>query len=317
VTTQVTDAVTIVHGPGGCTHHNFSLLHATLQGNDSPRIPRLLSSSLDELGVIFGGEESLERAIRDARREDPGAIFVLSTCVVATIGDDVESVCRRGWGIPVIPIPGGGFLGGAFHEGMQNALIALTSLAPPATGTREGIAIVGERNLEYEVEENYAEMQRILRLLGLEPGIRFIRNITTEGIPRLGSCAAALLRDDALAGVSAHLQQHFSLPCISPFPQGSDTSGFIRRLGEITGVPVDSALAEERRRREEMLQEFADLRGTAIALPCRSPWAYALGESLGLRITPAGTAVPCPADPPVGLMGTARLLHRWRRVLHA
>jgi hypothetical protein len=217
----------------------------------------------------------------------------------------------------VIPVPGGGFLGGSFHEGMQNALIALSALAPEATGPREGIAIVGERNLEYEVDENYAEVQRILRLLGLEPRIRFIRTITADAIPRLGSCAAALLRDSTLGGVGAHLQRHFSLPCVSPFPEGPDTSGFIRRLGAVTGIPAECAVEEEHHRREEMLREFANLRGSAVALPGRSPWAHALGESLGLQITPAGTAVPCPIDPPVGLTGTTRLLHRGRRVLHA
>jgi len=44
VLTEVRDAVCIIHGPAGCAHHNFSLLHATLFSNDRLEVPRLLST---------------------------------------------------------------------------------------------------------------------------------------------------------------------------------------------------------------------------------------------------------------------------------
>ena len=100
VTTEVTDGVTIIHGPAGCSQHNASLIHATLLDHDTPHLLRIHSSNLDEAGVIFGGEGALAACIREAAEGDPSAsaIFVLSTCVVQTIGDDVGGVCRRDWG---------------------------------------------------------------------------------------------------------------------------------------------------------------------------------------------------------------------------
>ena len=117
VTTEVTDGVTIIHGPAGCSQHNASLIHATLLDHDTPHLLRICSSDLDERGVIFGGEGALASCIREAAREEPPVIFVLSTCVVQAIGDDVAGVCRRDWGLPVIPVPSSGFLGGGFRTG--------------------------------------------------------------------------------------------------------------------------------------------------------------------------------------------------------
>ncbi|MDD1671031.1 MAG: nitrogenase component 1, partial [Methanomicrobiales archaeon] len=140
VTTEVTDGLSIVHGPAGCTQHNASLLHATLLGEDTPHLLRILSSDLDEAGVIFGGEGALAATLGEAISRGPAVIFVLSTCVVQTIGDDVGGVCDRGWGVPVIPVPGSGFLGGGFADGMRNALIAFGERAPEGRegGDRDG-----------------------------------------------------------------------------------------------------------------------------------------------------------------------------------
>src|SRR5690606_27884173 len=112
VTTQVADGITIVHGPAGCAHHNFSLLHATRRENGENPIPAIRSSDLVEEQVIFGGEEALEAAIAGALREGPAAIFVVSTCVAETIGDDAAAVCARQRDVPVVYIPTGGSRGG-------------------------------------------------------------------------------------------------------------------------------------------------------------------------------------------------------------
>ena len=66
VTTSVTDAVSILHGPDGCAHHNFSLLHALHSDNEQLSLPAILSTSLKEQEIIFGGERALEDTIAGA-----------------------------------------------------------------------------------------------------------------------------------------------------------------------------------------------------------------------------------------------------------
>jgi nitrogenase molybdenum-iron protein alpha/beta subunit len=194
VTTQVRDAVSIIHGPKGCAHHNFSLFHATGLDNERVAVPDLVSSSLTESDIVFGGEEALSRTIRSVTGRDVAAVFVLSTCIVETIGDDVDAVCGRGYPVPVIHLPTAGFLGGNFQDGVNKALIALAGLAEPVPAGRT-VNIIGEKNLEFEVEENYAEIVRLLTLLGLPGGLRFVHDITLNEISGLGSAQLNILRD--------------------------------------------------------------------------------------------------------------------------
>jgi nitrogenase molybdenum-iron protein alpha/beta subunit len=323
VTTEVTDGVTIIHGPAGCSQHNASLLHATLLDHDTPHLLRICSSDLDEAGVIFGGEGALAACIREAAREDPSVIFVLSTCVVQAIGDDVAGVCRRDWGLPVIPVPSSGFLGGGFQDGMRNTLIALGDCAGDSGDRGEGVTLVGEKNLEGDVEENFWEVRRILALLGQRVRLRFVRGITGAGIRDISQGRLNILREPELLAVGQSFAARFGTPFIASFPVG--LSGSLRFIGETAGIlgldPAD-ALEKERAYQEDALAGFEDLRDERIRIASplgesADPFATELAASLGLVLRKDGVPLPLPSPLPVGTGGLVRLLHRWRRVLHA
>jgi nitrogenase molybdenum-iron protein alpha/beta subunit len=324
VTTEVTDGVTIIHGPAGCSQHNASLIHATLLDHDTPHLLRIHSSDLNEVGVIFGGEGALAACIKEAASGDPSAIFVLSTCVVQTIGDDVSGVCRRDWGVPVIPIPGSGFLGGGFQDGMRNALIALGDLGE-AGGDREGgITLVGEKNLEDDVEENFREVSRLLAFLGGKAGLRFVRGIGGADLQRISRGRLNILREPELRVVGESLAARFGTPYVGSFPIGlSGSLRFIEETAGFLGLDPVGALEEERAFQEEALAGFEDLGGERVSVP-PSPWSAdaesftaELTATLGLRLGGEGIPLPLPSPLPVGTRGIVRLLHRWRRVLHA
>lgn len=94
------NAVVIMHGPIGCgycstattgTGKSFKRLR---DPNSSGTI--WLSSNLDENDVIGGGEEKLKEAVLFADREyRPEIIVVVSSCVPALIGDDVDSILEN------------------------------------------------------------------------------------------------------------------------------------------------------------------------------------------------------------------------------
>jgi len=226
VTTGVKDAVTIIHGPPGCAHHNFSLLHATILDNDCMIIPTVMSSGMTEREVIFGGEDVLMSAIRQAASGDPGIIFILSTCIAETIGDDVSAVARN-TGDMVCVVPTGGFLGGDFETGFSQALIALSNLARPVINVNEHIKehsgsvnLIGEKNLEYEVMENFLEVRRLVSLLNLTINLRFAHDITCADIALLPLASVNILREPALSPVGDHLRSEFGTPFIDSFPMG-------------------------------------------------------------------------------------------------
>jgi nitrogenase molybdenum-iron protein alpha/beta subunit len=323
VTTQVRDAITIVHGPKGCTHHNFSLLHATGLDNDRILHPDIISTGLSENDIIFGGEGALKRTLDAVAQQHAGAVFVLSTCMVDTIGDDVAAVCRGNYDMPVIPIRTAGFLGGTFQNGVNNALNSIADTAEPCAGTPI-VNIIGERNLEYEVEENYAEISRLLDALGIPVNVRLIRNCSLHDLSRLGAAQLNILRDDEVRPVGERLQQRFGTPFISSFPVGF--GGTIRFLDSVAGnfgLKNEQTICRELVLQDEILTEFDDLSGTSITFDPAGmdsdtyTVAREIAKEIAVTIAPDGCMVPLPLSPPIGTNGIRHLLHRWRRALHA
>ncbi|MDI6866398.1 nitrogenase component 1 [Methanoculleus sp.] len=323
VATEVRDAVCVIHGPAGCTHHNFSLLHATNLSNDRGDLPRLLSSHLLENDIIFGGEDALETALEQALALSPASIFVLSTCIVETIGDDVAAVCTKDRGVPVIPIPTAGFLGGVFETGVRNALSAVASLARPSSEKSISANLIGEKNLEYGVDENAAEVNRLLKRLGLPVNLRFVRGIMTRDVSRLGAAAVNILREPALRVVGEELKRRYGTPYIKSFPIGlGGTCRFLEEVGRVCGIDSLTAVEEERAYQTAMLERFDDLAGKRVCFQSPHPMLRGdpeveaicaeCADALGLIIDPDGVAIPSPYPPPVGTAGVGRMLNRWR-----
>jgi len=328
VTTHVQDGISIVHGPAGCAHHNFSLLHATLLNNDTVDVPGILSTGLTESDIIFGGEDALERCIAGALDASlaPASVFVISTCIVDTIGDDVWAISSREWGVPVIPIPTSGFLGGVFQSGFINALLALGDLAVPCRTAVDGVNLIGEKNLEYDVDENYREVSRLLAMLGLVVNVRLARKIRTHEIRQISAGALNILREPALAPVGVRLEQRFGTPYIDSFPVGlSGTLRFLRDAGAVCGRESEEAIQKEAGHQQQMLERFTDIRGASVRFDRLHPLLNAdraadeliaeLAHALDLTISPSGVPLPAPYPAPVGTAGIRRMLHRWRKII--
>ncbi|MDR1873358.1 MAG: hypothetical protein LBS60_15780 [Deltaproteobacteria bacterium] len=96
----ISDVVVIDHGPVGCSAGiiNWNVNYqgiAKLAGFKARRI-KVVSTNLLEADTVYGAEEKLKRAIRTAKaRHNPGAIFVLSTCVSSVIGEDIAAVVKE------------------------------------------------------------------------------------------------------------------------------------------------------------------------------------------------------------------------------
>lgn len=324
VTTAIEGAVTVIHGPAGCAHHNFSLFHALCTGRDEPWLPAIVSTDLSESDIVFGGEEALARSIRRiAAGGSCSLVCVLQTCVSGTIGDDVDSVCGEDYGVPVIPIPTAGFLGGGFHDGHVRALL---SLVPPARMGEKTISanIIGEKTLEFEREVHYNEVSRLLSAIGVPVCTRFVCRSSVEGISRLPRGSVNILRDPSMIPVGEYLEKKFGTPYVSSFPIGpSGTIRFLEDVGDILSLDVSAAVAEEEARQERIFWEFRLLRGERIWFGESSGHATSLGacreiaKAAGMPVHPSGKHVPVPDPFPVGTGGIRKILSLWRRACRA
>ena len=323
VTTAVRGAVSLVHGPEGCAHHTSSLLFSQFLEQGDVRIPPVHSTCLPTEGVIFGGEEYLRSAIKTVLARSPSLVFLLSSCVSDMIGDDCDAVAAEFQGAPVIPVASGGFLGGSFNDGVEQALMTIVSGITPGEPQCGEVCLVGEKNLEFEAEAQYSEVRRLLLMLGLTPSVRLVRDACLEDIRGAGNSSLFIQREPGLSRVGEYISRRFSAPVISSFPAGfAGTLAFLRQAGEAAGVDPGPAIREEQRHQKSLLEEFANLRGIPAALPGDNHGlSFVLGSEIAdlLNLPIRDGAPPLPVgDPfPVGTTGVARVLHRWRRMVRA
>ncbi|MCL6457832.1 MAG: hypothetical protein K6T85_07485, partial [Gorillibacterium sp.] len=94
---SIRDSVVVVHSPVGCGANMLQTAGINKvfqqQRATSARGLRWISTNLDEVDVIQGGEKKLRQAVLLAEKEfRPEAIIVMNACVPALIGDDIDSI---------------------------------------------------------------------------------------------------------------------------------------------------------------------------------------------------------------------------------
>lgn len=92
------DIINITHGPIGCGYYSWLTRRNQSRSEDSQEnyIPYCFSTDMQDSNIVFGGEQKLKDAIREAYELfHPKAIAIFSTCPVGLIGDDVHRVARQ------------------------------------------------------------------------------------------------------------------------------------------------------------------------------------------------------------------------------
>ena len=336
VTTFLRDSATIVHGPKGCCHQASSVLHSSMLYNECFEIPDIFSSAMDEKNIIFGGEDSLNDAIKEALDEDFRCIFVIGTCISDTIGDDIESVCagfNEKYSVPVIPINASGFLGGSFEDGFISALKGASEIIGDNCNSSDKyfddcqikplVNIIGEKNLEYEVDANFSEIKRLLNLLGADLNVRFIRNTTFDDIQNFNCASLNIIREDTTGDIKRHFEKLTNIPCISSYPYGiSNTLEFLKEAGEYLNINPDLAIEHEIDYQKEMFESFSDLRGEKISFDsfgfqkADSNIFTEIARHTGIVLDSDGVTIPIPFFTPVGTGGVFHMLSQWRRFIN-
>jgi nitrogenase molybdenum-cofactor synthesis protein NifE len=173
----IADALHLVHGPIGCAAYTWDIRGALSSG---PELHRLsFSTDLQEMDVIFGGEDKLYRALIELiDRHHPKAAFVYSTCIVGIIGDDLEGVCKKvseEKGIPVLPVQSEGFKGNkrAGYDAACQAMFRLVGTGDTTGISDKSLNILGDFNLAGEIW--------IIRDYFKRMGIEVVANITGDG----------------------------------------------------------------------------------------------------------------------------------------
>ncbi|HJJ49841.1 MAG TPA: oxidoreductase [Methanocorpusculum sp.] len=323
VTAYIKNAITVVHAPKGCVHQTFSMYHAMLANESIPSIPTFVTSNLTDREVIFGGETALSDALDKATEKNPELILVISSCIPETIGDDCFAVCNSHKNADkIIYIPTSGFLGGKAEDGENTALISIAKSIKKQNIKPMTVAIIGEKNLESEIEENFKEISRLLKLLGITIIIRYCHAITKDEMRALGEAAFFISRDERVERAGTEIAKQFGRPLVQGYPSGlSSEIQFLKDCGRACNLSTESiriAVETELNLQNEMLNEFKELRGLAIHIsdePFEGTYAVAkeVMERLNIREEIGGREVKLPFYLPVGIAGIRKMLYLWRR----
>ena len=316
IVNTITDAVVIVHGSigcGGAGHTQNAGVRGTqmARGNANPRGTLWLSTNLNERDVITGGEEKLEKAIKEAdRRYRPSAIIVVSSCVPGIIGDDIDAVAQRiqpEVSSKICPVHCEGFrtkimataYDAIYHSVARNLLDKDIQQTPVITDeleeTRERLRrsrLVNLMNVSSigSVDEN--EMKRLLQGLGLDVQIfpcaahpDDFRKVT-EAALSISTCPT---HDDYFV---KHLQQRYGVPYVQRFmPIGiENTNSWLRAVAQCFNQEdvAEAIIKRETIELEEALAPLKkDLQGKKAMISAGEVRALSLGnllQELGMEI---------------------------------
>ncbi len=139
VLAPIKNTIHIVHGAVGCAYYGSSVRKKNYL---------IVSSDIDELNIIYGGENKLYNTILEAAKELKGdAIFVYVTCSTALNGDDAKNVCKKAeeiLKIPVIPVYCPGFCGYHQSKGHEIGMKALFRLIDMDENSKDRVKAIYE-----------------------------------------------------------------------------------------------------------------------------------------------------------------------------
>lgn len=218
----------VIHGSSGCYYYPTTLLHAPLHG-----------TFILENEVIFGSEDRLREVIGGLSGTGD-RIAVITTCVPAILGEDIQSFLGEH---DVLIVDSPGFSGEAeagYHK-------ALSLLAPQTDPAGAGVNIDGVCLLDPFHKGNLQEIRRLLGLASIPVATVFCRD-TLKNTRRAAPCTIGTNGDFA-SGVGEFLGGTLGLDCL--------TATF-ERLGDTFEESDTGPVMRELTRQEEETVRICD-----------------------------------------------------------
>nr|WP_321498693.1 nitrogenase component 1 [uncultured Methanolobus sp.] len=257
VTSRITDALTIVHGPRSCAHiasHflNNSLINASSRygtipsGNDGKT---LVSTDMDEKSFIFGGIDNLSICLEEACVKNWHTIFVVTTCPSGLIGDDItQAISRVKQKYPetdIIPIEVDGNLAGDFSQGLVEGYKVISDIIDPSIQEENFLVnIVGEKTLSNNLNSNFMIIKELLESIEVKVNCRFLSTTTIDEIRKFKKASLNILahNDDSGFVLKRLLEANTGVDFFGlPFPIGfNETAEWIELLAERFDTEIQS-----------------------------------------------------------------------------
>jgi nitrogenase molybdenum-iron protein alpha chain len=256
------DIVNITHGPIGCGFYSWLTRRnqtRPVDENDANFITYCFSTDMQDSNIVFGGEEKLKQAIREAcELFHPKAIAIFSTCPVGLIGDDVHRVARQmmeeiGGGINIFGFSCEGYRGvsqSAGHHIANNGLFKnLIGRDDTVKGSlKYRVNLLGE----YNIGGDAFELERIFEKCGINLLASFSGNSTIAKFENAHTADLNMVMcHRSINYVAEMMETAFGIPWIKVQPIGARSTGkMLRKIAQYFGEQelidrVEEVIAEE------------------------------------------------------------------------
>ncbi|MFI3282940.1 MAG: nitrogenase component I subunit alpha, partial [Rikenellaceae bacterium] len=255
------DFVNITHGPIGCGFYSWLTRRNQTRPeteSDANYIPYCMSTDMQDSNIVFGGEDKLKQAIREAYELfHPKAIAIFSTCPVGLIGDDVHRVARHMMEeFPDCNIFGfscEGYRGVSQSAGHHIANNGLYKNLIGNDDTIEGkfkyrVNILGE----YNIGGDAFAIEALLEKCGIELIATMSGNTTMQKFERAHTADLSLVMcHRSINYVAEMLETSFGIPWTKcNFIGAEATAKTLRKIGEFFGEQelidqIEKVIAEE------------------------------------------------------------------------
>ncbi|MDR1039870.1 MAG: nitrogenase component 1 [Deltaproteobacteria bacterium] len=296
------ETVVLLHGSvgcGTCAAGNNVNVRGGLAARGRPLEDVVwLSTSLDEMNVINGGDAKLREAIIEAdRRYSPKVILAVSGCLPGVIGDDIDAAAaavKDEVKARILPVHCEGFksrfMATAYdvvYHAVGRHLMPDPADAPPKDPRAVNLMNVGSMGVADE-----RELRRLAEGLGLKVNF-FPVFADPDAFARAASASLSVsvcpTHDDYFL---SHLEEKYGVPyVIRHMPIGiANTTRWLRDLGEATGTASEAealAIQEKRKLWEGLsgfLPLFAGKRAFVSAGEYRSLATASLLQELGFEV---------------------------------
>jgi nitrogenase molybdenum-iron protein alpha chain len=287
-------AVVVFHSPKACTHlirdmevsdHYRAL--ARHESRTGQYLSPLICSGITEEHAIFGGVDLLRQCLDEVvTGYQPQYIVIANSCVAGVIGDDTQAVAARAeqkWGIPMLAIPGHGFLEGDYHAGFYDVGQALAErFMSPQPRQENTITLLGDGGGPNSA--GLLEMKELLGSFGLRVNCHFPGYASLAEIRRVPAAALTIIFGGrpqsytCLRKLAVFLEARFGTPFFDfDYPVGWDgTKTWLMNLGHLLGRNAAALLAVSQQAKRLELQLAA-----AQSLLKGLPTLLCIGRPLG------------------------------------
>ncbi len=312
VTSQLTDCMTIAHGPRSCSHIVSDFLNKTLMnasfryGATGTHEPSLLPTDMDDSAFIFGGSDKLRDALKSAINNGWKNLIVVTTCPAGLIGDNIENVInetkKEHPATSIFYLPMDGNLAGDFSQGLIESYKKILDIVDDSVKEEENLVnIVGEKILSNNLETNHLIIEDLLTKIGISVNCRYLANTKSEDVKNFRKAKINLLAHEDGSGtlIRDMLESKLSMKFFEhPYPSGfNETARWLKDLAVLFNKEKEALKIieiEEQRYKAEIAKLRPHLQGKTVLISTFSvnlDWIIDTIIDAGMQVEKIGLAV--------------------------